>query len=80
MYRLICQKLAHFLSAQMALVSTFFKYLMKGEICRPFKCSICQLRLATKKKVINIETVHDRKKALLLFKMWKRVFNKTKSD
>ena len=27
MYRLICQKPAHFLSAQMALVSTFFKCL-----------------------------------------------------
>ena len=25
MYRLFCQKLAHFLSAQMALVSTFFQ-------------------------------------------------------
>ena len=25
MYRLLCQKLAHFLSAQMALVSTFFQ-------------------------------------------------------
>ena len=25
MYRLICQKSAHFLSAQMALVSTFFQ-------------------------------------------------------
>ena len=46
MYRLICQKPAHFLSAQMALVSTFFKmFIVLGMYNLGYNWKVMRLQL-----------------------------------